>query len=166
MTNSKYLFLNMYDELYGNIQFLCNSEVRIKLLKSLDESPKTMRELNDLVLLSYSSISNNLNKLISLGFLTKSERKFYLTNMAYLNLINCLDFNNSIKVADSFDNFLKTHDIGPLCDDSLKNLSSLIARSTDTTWKSTKGISFNSTFINEPFVISSHLLCAVCPIII
>lgn len=61
MTNSKYLFLNMYDELYGDIQFLCNSEVRIKLLKSLDESPKTMRELNDLVLLSYSSISNNLN---------------------------------------------------------------------------------------------------------
>lgn len=126
MTNSKYLFLNMYDELYGDIQFLCNSEVRIKLLKSLDESPKTMRELNDLVLLSYSSISNNLNKLMSIGFLTKSERKFYLTNMAYLNLINCLDFNNSIKVADSFDNFLKTHDIGPLCDDSLKNLSSLI----------------------------------------
>lgn len=126
MTNSKYLFLNMYDELYEDIQFLCNSEVRIKLLKSLAESPKTMRELNDLVLLSYSSISNNLNKLMDMGFLTKNDRKFYLTNIALLNLINCLDFNNSIKVADSFDNFLKTHDISPLCDDSLKNLSSLV----------------------------------------
>lgn len=125
MINSKNSFLDMYEELYDEIKFLCNSEVRIKLLKSLADSPKTMRELNDLVLLSYSSISNNLHKLESAGFLIKENRKYCLTNIAILNLINCLDFNNSIKVSDSFDDFLKTHDITPLCDDSLRNLSSL-----------------------------------------
>lgn len=125
MINSSYLFLDMYDELYDKIRFLCNSDVRLKLLKSLANNPKTMRELNDIVLLSYSSISNNLNKLEDAGFLIKKERKFYLTNFAILNLINCLDFNNSIKVSDSFNDFLKTHDIAPLCDDSLRNISSL-----------------------------------------
>lgn len=125
MIDSKNSFLDMYEELYDEIKFLCNSEVRIKLLKSLANNPKTMRELNDIVLLSYSSISNNLHKLESAGFLIKKDRKYYLTNIAILNLINCLDFNSSIKVSDSFDDFLKTHDITPLCDDSLRNLSSL-----------------------------------------
>lgn len=125
MINSNYLFLEMYDELYDKIRFLCNSDVRLKLLKSLADNPKTMRELNDIVLLSYSSISNNLNKLVSAGFLIKKERKFYLTNIAVLNLLNCLDFNDSIKVSDSFNDFLKTHDITPLCDESLRNISSL-----------------------------------------
>lgn len=126
MINSNYLFLDMYDELYDEIRFLCNSDVRLKLLKNLDNNPRTMRELNDLVLLSYSSISNNLNKLVDAGFLIKKERKFYLTNIAKLNLLNCLDFNKSIKVSDSFNDFLKTHDIAPLCDESLRNLSALI----------------------------------------
>lgn len=113
MINSNYLFLDMYDELYDEIRFLCNSDVRLKLLKNLDNNPRTMRELNDLVLLSYSSISNNLNKLVAAGFLIKKERKFYLTNIAKLNLL-------------SFNDFLKTHDIAPLCDESLRNLSALI----------------------------------------
>lgn len=73
MINSNYLFLDMYDELYDEIRFLCNSDVRLKLLKNLDNNPRTMRELNDLVLLSYSSISNNLNKLVAAGFLIKKR---------------------------------------------------------------------------------------------
>lgn len=119
------LFLDMYDHLFDDINFLCNSEVRLKILKSLDESPKTMRELNDLVLLSYSSISNNLNKLVSEGFLVKKERKFYLTNIAYLNLVNYMGFDNSIKVTNFLADFLVNHDISPLLDDSLRDLSDL-----------------------------------------
>lgn len=116
---------NIYDSLYGEIRFLCNSEVRIKILKSLYKKPKTMKELNDLVLLSYSSISNNLHKLEEGGFLTKSNRKYYLTNIAVVNLINCLDFDNSISVTYLLSDFLKTHDISPLCDDSLRNFAAL-----------------------------------------
>ena len=80
MSDYKYLFLDIYDDLIDEIRFLCNSEVRIKILKSLSKGPKTMRELNDLALLSYSSVSNNLAKLERAGFLVKKERKYYLTN--------------------------------------------------------------------------------------
>lgn len=125
MSDYKYLFLDIYDDLIDEIRFLCNSEVRIKILKSLSKGPKTMRELNDLALLSYSSVSNNLAKLERAGFLVKKERKYYLTNLAILNLLNCMDFNNSIHVSNVYSDFLKTHDITPLCDDSLRDISSL-----------------------------------------
>ncbi|MDO5849934.1 MAG: DUF1724 domain-containing protein [Methanobacteriaceae archaeon] len=125
MVGYEYLFLDIYDDLTNEIRFLCNSEVRIKILKSLSNNPKTMRELNDLALLSYSSVSNNLGKLEDEGFLVKNDRKYYLTNIATLNLLNCLDFNNSISISNIFSDFLKTHDISPLCDDSLRDISSL-----------------------------------------
>lgn len=125
MDSSKYLFLDMYEYLSKDISFLCNSEVRIKILKSLDDGPKTMRELNDLVLLSYSSISNNLNRLAEEGFIFKKERKFYLTNLARLNLINYIDFDNSVKVTNFLNDFLVNHDLSSISDDSLRDLADL-----------------------------------------
>lgn len=125
MVDFEYLFLDIYDNLIDEIRFLCNSKVRIKILNSLYNEPKTMRELNNLALLSYSSISNNLGKLEREGFLVKKDRKYYLTNIALLNLFNCSDFNNSLHVANAFSDFLRTHDISPFCNDTLRDISAL-----------------------------------------
>lgn len=107
------------------IKFLTKSEIRLEILKCLDKSPKTVKEIVKSSGMTYSSVSSNVNKLEKNNNIYKKEGKFrinYLTKIYYDNIIN---FNKSLEVITTFEEFWNKHNIDNFDYESIKNIIDL-----------------------------------------
>lgn len=88
--NSEYL--NDFQE---EIKFLINSEIRLKILGCLYNSPASIKQIEDITNYNYSSIFDNINKLEQRKFIYNIDDKFFLYNRTKLKIIHMLNFNKS-----------------------------------------------------------------------
>ena len=77
------------------IKFLINSEIRLKILGCLYNSPASIKKIEGITNYSYSSIFDNINKLEQRKFIYNIDDKFYLYNRTKLKIIHMLNFNKS-----------------------------------------------------------------------
>lgn len=116
-----YYFSKVNDEL----KFLNNSEIRLKILVDLFDGPLKIRELNKNSLLSYSSISSNVHRLIEQGYVEKIHNSFRLTNLGLIYITILMDFHDVISTVSDFSDFWLDHDIEALSINNLNKLSAL-----------------------------------------
>ena len=107
------------------VKFLNNSEIRLKILVDLFDGPLKIRELNKNSLLSYSSISSNVHRLIEQGYVEKIHNSFRLTNLGLIYITILMDFHDVISTVSDFSDFWLDHDIEALSINNLNKLSAL-----------------------------------------
>lgn len=96
------LQIDFNEEDFGNFQeeikFLINSEIRLKILGCLYNSPASIKQIEEKTNYSYSSILDNINKLEQRKFIYNINDKFYLYNKIKLKIIHMLNFNKSARL--------------------------------------------------------------------
>jgi len=83
-------FIEENHEFSRDIQFLVNSNIRFQVFTNLVNGPLEMRWLNQSTFLSYSSISNNIHRLMDKGYVTKKGNKFYPTTKGIIQSLSAL----------------------------------------------------------------------------
>ena len=113
--------LNDFQE---EIKFLINSEIRLKILGCLYNSPASIKEIEEKTNYGYSSILDNVNKLEQRKIIYSVNDRFYLFNKTKLKLIHMINFDKSARILSENVNFLNdslldiyvdtTKDLSPL----------------------------------------------------
>ena len=73
--------MNIQNEINTNIKFLAKSEIRLKILSELQNSPNSVHELVKKTKITYSSVSSNISKLEQNNYIKKIKSKYYLNPM-------------------------------------------------------------------------------------
>jgi len=91
-----------FSETHDILKFVGKSEIRMKLMVALLDKPLSIRELNSRSLLSYSSISNNLDSLIENNLVVNEDNLFSLTNLGYICICSILDLRKSMMMVEDY----------------------------------------------------------------
>lgn len=102
-------YLKDYESISKDVKYLTNSLSRLKILATLYECPKTMKELTEETGLSYSSVSSTMHNLELKDFVYRESSKYYLSNSMKLEIENILELNEIMDVIDKFFNILDKH---------------------------------------------------------
>ena len=63
----------LHDYIQDDLKFMVKSKIRLQIMFSLLEGPKSMKEINETRNLSFATISNNMKRLTSRKFSEESE---------------------------------------------------------------------------------------------
>ncbi|WP_295112992.1 winged helix-turn-helix domain-containing protein [uncultured Methanobrevibacter sp.] len=115
-------YLESYKSISEELKHLTNSLSRIKILATLYECPKTMKDLTQDTGLSYSSVSSNMHKLELDNYVYRESSKYYLSNCMKLKIENILELNEIIHTLNKFFNILDKHLVEMIPNDSIAEL--------------------------------------------
>lgn len=115
-------FFDLYDQVQGDLKFMVKSKIRLKIMMSLLEGPKSMKEINKSHDLSFATISNNMKLLLEANLVTKVENTFKLTQFGRLKLDSILDFQRSVVFSNRFEDLILNHDISGIPDYLLQEI--------------------------------------------
>lgn len=96
-------YLEKFEHIFDELAYITNSKDRLLILHYLlNNKNGSFSEIHKKLKLTYPTISNNVNSLQDRGFIIRKQSKFYLTNSGKIKSHLILDFNNSIKIIDSY----------------------------------------------------------------
>lgn len=101
---------------------MTNSLSRLKVLATLYEGPKSMKELTVDTGLSYSSVSGSMHKLELDDYVYRQSSKYYLSNSMRLKIENILELNEIINTLNKFFNILDKHLVEMIPNESVAEL--------------------------------------------
>lgn len=108
-----------------DMKFLTKSEIRLKILKCLNFSPNSIKEIVKKTGLTYSSVSSNINKLEKKEKIVKKDNKFQLNHITKINLENILDFHKTLELIENYEKFWNKHNIDFINSNAQKNITDL-----------------------------------------
>lgn len=123
--NNRRQKMQTFNEINGNLKFLAQSEIRLKILSELYEKPENIRGLVKKTKINYSSVSSNISKLEENEFIHKIEKEYYLNPMSKIYFETLMDFKRSIDIIIDYGAFWNQHNIKQLSIDSMENLIDL-----------------------------------------
>ena len=115
-------YLERYKSISEEVKHLTNSLSRIKVLATLYEHPKSMKDLTNDTGLSYSSVSSTMHKLELDGYIYRESSKYYLSNCMKLKIENILELNEIIDTLDKFFNIWDKHLVEMIPNESVTEL--------------------------------------------
>ena len=123
--NNRRQKMQTFNEINGNLKFLAQSEIRLKILSELYEKPENIRGLVKKTKINYSSVSSNISKLEENEFIHKIEKEYYLNPMSKIYFETLMDFKRSIDIIIDYGAFWNQHNINQLSIDSMENIIDL-----------------------------------------
>lgn len=114
--------LKNYEKISEDMKYVTNSLSRLKILASLYEGPKNMKELTYDTGLSYGSISSNMHESELRGYLYRESNKYFLSNSMKLQIENVLEFGITVEILNNFFNILDKHLVGMIPNQSIAEL--------------------------------------------
>lgn len=102
-------YLENYETVSQELKFMANSLVRLKILATLFDDPKSMKLLSETAGLSFSSISSNMHDLELTGCVYRQSNKYYLTSSAKLQIELILELGKMMILLEEFFNILDKH---------------------------------------------------------
>ena len=109
---------------FNLLKFIISSELRLKLLFSLYESSKSIKELESEFNRKSGNISRGLNELKSCKLITKLPNKLYaISTTGFLLTKNLENLMYNIESLDSYGEFWENHSIKSIPNKLLKELS-------------------------------------------
>lgn len=108
-----------------DMKFLTKSEIRLKILRCLNFSPTSIKEIVKKTGLTYSSVSSNINKLQKKNKIVKKDNKFQLSHITQINLENILDFHKTLELIENYEKFWNKHNIDFINHNAQQNLTDL-----------------------------------------
>ena len=115
-------YLKNYESISKDVKYLTNSLSRLKILATLYECPKTMKELTEETGLSYSSVSSTMHNLELKDFVYRESSKYHLSNSMKLEIENLMELNEIMDVISKFFNILDKHLVDMIPNDSIAEL--------------------------------------------
>lgn len=110
---------------FNFLKFIFASESRLKILFSLYESKKTIKELESEFNMKSGNISRGLNDLKSCKLITRLPDKHYaITSIGFLYAKNLENLMVNLENVNNHDKFLEDHSINSIPNRFLKDLSS------------------------------------------
>ena len=106
----------LHDQIQDDLKFMVKSKIRLKIMFSLLEGPKSMKEINETQNLSFATISNNMKRLVEENLVKKVENTFEITSFCKLKLDSIIDFQQSTTFSNRFEDLLLDHDISGIPD--------------------------------------------------
>lgn len=106
----------LHDQIQDDLKFMVKSKIRLKIMFSLLEGPKSMKEINETHNLSFATISNNMKRLVEENLVKKVENTFEITSFCKLKLDSIIDFQQSTTFSNRFEDLLLDHDISGIPD--------------------------------------------------
>jgi predicted transcriptional regulator len=122
--NENNIFDN-YEQIKEEIKFFTNSEIRLRILKCLNEKDLAMSNIYNETNLSYSSISSNVHKLEDRDYVYNDNGKYKLNDLAKIKLLDLMELNKLFDFTDDFFDFWNDHDVKNIYPEGLKNLNRL-----------------------------------------
>jgi len=116
---------NNLEQVENEIKFLAKSEIRLQILNSLIDSPKSIKEIVNKTKLTYSSVSSNINKLAKKDHIYKVKSKYHISHISNVYFKNLLDFNKLIKIIKNYEKFWNKHQINNFSSESLQSITVL-----------------------------------------
>ena len=117
--------LKINNSIENELKFLAQSEIRLKILNELNKNPTNIRELVKNTEITYSSISNNVIKLMKRKYIKKINKKYYVTPMTEVYFNSIMEFKHSVDLINTYDAFWDKHDLNQLSIESIKNITDL-----------------------------------------
>ena len=91
--------LEIYENVSDEIKYISNSFIRLDIVETLFSGSKTMKEINSVTGLSYSSISSNIHNLELGGYVFREFNKYHLSNIMNIYFENILDFKKTTAIS-------------------------------------------------------------------
>ena len=101
--------IKSYNSVSEDIKFVSNSIIRLKILMTLIDEPKTMKGICDITGLTYSSISNALNALELKELVYRKFSQYHLSNILKLHLDDFVELKITINLLDDIYSFIEGH---------------------------------------------------------
>ena len=117
--------MNFQNEINNDIKFLAQSEIRLKILDELAQTPDNIRGLVKRTEITYSSVSSNLIKLENHNHIQKIDDRYYINPITEIYYTTLREFQKSVELINDFDTFWTKHNIDQLSVESIKRLTDL-----------------------------------------
>lgn len=117
--------LKIHDLVQDELKLMVNSKIRLNILTSISQHPKSMRDIKEEHNLSFASISINMKRLLAENLVIKRRDKYFISSLGYLNLYSLLDFFQLISVTNKFEELWLNHDISGIPDNIIGNFGLL-----------------------------------------
>lgn len=111
-----------YEPISKDIKFLPKSMIRLKILKTLYETPMNMREMNHETKLNYSAISTNMHMMELEGYIYRENNCYYLTNSMRLYMDNIIKLDKLMILLDRIAPISQNHIVRSIPLDSVNSL--------------------------------------------
>lgn len=115
----------MYEEVEEELKFITTSGVRIKMMISLLEKPKTSRELKDELKLGVSTIIHSARDLEKENILVEKIDGYHLTTVGKLTAIKLMEIIKFIKAIKRGKEFWKSHIVDNIPEKFLRKIYKL-----------------------------------------
>lgn len=115
-------YLKSYESVSEEVKHIANSLSRLKILATLYEGPKNMKELTVDTGLSYSSISSNMHELELKDYVYRESNKYFLSNSMKLQIESVLEFGMIVDILNQFFNILDKHLVEMIPNESIAEL--------------------------------------------
>jgi predicted transcriptional regulator len=116
----------LLDEVQDNLKFLAISGVRAKIMITLQEGPKNLSELRELIDLRSSTILHGMNELEKRKIVQKTGDRYSLTTTGKILTLNFADLVKSVIVTKRFEKLWEGHNIEGIPDDLMLRIGSLM----------------------------------------
>ncbi len=117
--------MDIDSEINNDIKFLAKSEIRLKILSELQNSPNSVHGLVKKTKITYSSVSSNITKLEQNNYIKKIKSKYYLNPMTKIYFHTLMDFKRSVEIINEYSDFWDRHNLNQISIDSIKNITDL-----------------------------------------
>lgn len=114
-----------HNDINNDLRFLAQSEIRLKILSELEKHPNNVRGIVNKTNITYSSVSNNINKLESGNYIEKVNNKYHINPMTEIYFQTLMEFKNSIEMIRDYDSFWNYHNLELLNIESIRNITDL-----------------------------------------
>ncbi len=105
--------------IFEDVKFTANSFVRLKVLATLFEKPRNMKEMTDITGFSYSSVSSTMHDLEIKGWVFRQNNKYFLSNSTKVRIGNIFEMDKTLSLLDEFFNILHGHIIDMIPEESI-----------------------------------------------
>jgi predicted transcriptional regulator len=116
----------LLDEVQDNLKFLAISGVRSKIMITLEDGPKNLSEIRELIDLRSSTILHGMNELEKRNIVHKTGDRYNLSPVGKILTLNFADLVNSVIVAKRFEKLWDGHDISGMPNHLILQIGSLI----------------------------------------
>ena len=118
----EYNYIKTYNNVANDLKFMSKSKIRLIILNSLIENPKSPKDLTIETGLKYSSISRALHQLKTHDFVYRDDEKYFIANSLKFLIPNLFELSDLIKFLNEISNILDNHDVYCLPEYSVKDI--------------------------------------------
>ena len=149
-----------YGVISEDLKFLPKSLIRLKILKTLYESPMDMKEINHKTKINYSAISNTIHKLELDGYIYRENNSYVLSNSMKVCMGNLFDLDDLMILLNNISSISLNHNVNSIPVESICNLHLL----SKIHLVESSGLDAYKTYdLIENSIRKAHDVCAILP---